>query len=153
MNTHKRLLIVHHTQSGSTKKMTDAIINGAKQENIIIRSRSALKANSEDLLWADGLLLGTPENFGYMSGAMKHFLDEVFYDCLERVNGLPYAIYIKAGNDGTGAKNSIEKILSGLSLKKIQDPVIAIGSLTESVIKECEELGQLMAMGLKESIF
>lgn len=153
MNTHKHLLIVHHTQSGSTKKMTEAIINGAKQENIIIRSRSALKANSEDLLWADGLLLGTPENFGYMSGAMKHFLDEVFYDCLERVNGLPYAIYIKAGNDGTGAKNSIEKILSGLSLKKIQDPVIAIGSLTESVIKECEELGQLMAMGLKESIF
>jgi multimeric flavodoxin WrbA len=153
MNTHKHLLIVHHTQSGSTKKMTDAIINGAKQENIIIRSRSALKANSEDLLWADGLLLGTPENFGYMSGAMKHFLDEVFYDCLEKVNGLPYAIYIKAGNDGTGAKNSIEKILSGLSLKKIQDPVIAIGSLTESVIKECEELGQLMAMGLKESIF
>ena len=153
MNTHKHLLIVHHTQSGSTKKMTDAIINGAKQENIIIRSRSALKANSEDLLWADGLLLGTPENFGYMSGAMKHFLDEVFYDCLERVNGLPYAIYIKAGNDGTGAKNSIEKILSGLSLKKIQDPVIAIGSLTESVIKECEELGQLVAMGLKESIF
>jgi len=153
MNTHKHLLIVHHTQSGSTKKMTDAIINGAKQENIIIRSRSALKANSEDLLWADGLLLGTPENFGYMSGAMKHFLDEVFYDCLERVNGLPYAIYIKAGNDGTGAKNSIEKILSGLSLKKIQDPVIAIGSLTESGIKECEELGQLMAMGLKESIF
>ena len=153
MNTHKHLLIVHHTQSGSTKKMTDAIINGAKQENIIIRSRSALKANSEDLLWADGLLLGTPENFGYMSGAMKHFLDEVFYDCLERVNGLPYAIYIKAGNDGTGAKNSIEKILSGLSLKKIQDPVIAIGSLTESAVKECEELGQLMAMGLKESIF
>lgn len=153
MNTHKHLLIVHHTQSGSTKKMTEAIINGAKQENIIIRSRSALKANSEDLLWADGLLLGTPENFGYMSGAMKHFLDEVFYDCLERVNGLPYAIYIKAGNDGTGAKNSIEKILSGLSLKKIQDPVIAIGSLTESVIKECEELGQLMAMGLTESIF
>jgi len=153
MNTHKHLLIVHHTQSGSTKKMTDAIINGAKQENIIIRSRSALKANSEDLLWADGLLLGTPENFGYMSGAMKHFLDEVFYDCLEKVNGLPYAIYIKAGNDGTGAKNSIEKILSGLSLKKIQDPVIAIGSLTESVIKECEELGQLMAMGLTESIF
>lgn len=153
MNTHKHLLIVHHTQSGSTKKMTDAIINGAKQENIIIRSRSALKANSEDLLWADGLLLGTPENFGYMSGAMKHFLDEVFYDCLERVNGLPYAIYIKAGNDGTGAKNSIEKILSGLSLKKIQDPVIAIGLLTESVIKECEELGQLMAMGLTESIF
>jgi multimeric flavodoxin WrbA len=153
MNTHKHLLIVHHTQSGSTKKMTDAIINGAKQENIIIRSRSALKANSEDLLWADGLLLGTPENFGYMSGAMKYFLDEVFYDCLEKVNGLPYAIYIKAGNDGTGAKNSIEKILSGLSLRKIQDPVIAIGSLTESAVKECEELGQLMAMGLKESIF
>jgi len=153
MSTHKNILIVHHTQSGSTKKMTNAIINGAKQENIIIRSRSALEADSEDLLWADGLLLGTPENFGYMSGAMKYFLDEVFYDCLEKVNGLPYAIYIKAGNDGTGAKNSIEKILLGMSLKKIQDPVIAIGSLTESSIKECEELGQLMAMGLKESIF
>ena len=153
MNTNKHLLIVHHTQSGSTKKMTDAIINGAKQENIIIRSRSALKANSEDLLWADGLLLGTPENFGYMSGAMKFFFDTIYYECIEKIDGLPYAIYIKAGNDGLGAKNSIEKILSGLSLKKIHNPIIIAGPLTSKSLIQCEDLGHLVAMGVIESIF
>ena len=153
MNTSKNLLIFHHTQSGDTKKMTDAIIRGSEHKNLNIRSLSALKASSKDLFWSDGVLFGTPENFGYMSGAMKFFFDEIYYECLEKVSGKPYSLYIKAGNDGNGAKNSIEKIVSGLGLKKIQEPIIISGALCESALIECEELGKLMAIGLTESIF
>jgi NAD(P)H-dependent FMN reductase len=92
MNTSKNLLIVHHTQSGDTKKMTDAIIRGSEHKNLNIRSLSALKASSNDLFWSDGVLFGTPENFGYMSGAMKFFFDEIYYECLEKVSGKPYSL-------------------------------------------------------------
>jgi multimeric flavodoxin WrbA len=70
--------------------------------------------NSEDLLWADAFILGTPENFGYMSGAMKVFLDRVYYDCEGKVDGRAFALFIRAGNDGTGAISSIRRILTGL---------------------------------------
>ena len=153
MNKQKNLLVVHHTKSGSTMKMTAAIIKGAKKTNINIRSISALKASSADVFWCDGLILGTPENFGYMSGAMKYFLDEIYYDCLEKREGIPYAIYVKAGNDGTGAIVNIEKILSGLSFKKIQNPVLVVGDLDKIALSRCEELGHLMAVGLIEMIF
>ena len=69
-----------------------------------------------------------------MSGAMKFFFDEIYYECLEKVSGKPYSLYIKAGNDGNGAKNSIEKIASGLGLKKIQEPIIISGVLCESAL-------------------
>ena len=83
----------------------------------------------------------------------NYFLDEIYYDCLEKKEGLPYAIYVKAGNDGTGAIVNIEKILSGLSFKKIQDPVLVVGDLDKIALSRCEELGHLMAVGLIEMIF
>lgn len=153
MNTHKHLLIIHHSQSGDTEKMTTAIISGARKTDISIRSLSALKATAKDLFWADAVIFGTPENFGYMSGALKFFFDNVYNECLEKINGLPYAIYIKAGNDGLGAKNSIEKILSGLALKEIHNPIIVAGPLTSGSLVKCEELGHLIALGVIESIF
>lgn len=153
MKTSKHLLIIHHSQTGATKKMTDAVISGANKTNINIRSLSALKATSKDMLWADAVIFGTPENFGYMSGAMKFFFDTIYYECIEKIDGLPYAIYIKAGNDGLGARNSIEKILSGLSLKKIHNPIIIAGPLTSESLIQCEDLGHLVAMGVIESIF
>ena len=153
MSTVKKILIVHHSKTGNTKNLTSAVIRGARKVNTEIRSLSALKASSKDVLWCDGLILGTPENFGYMSGAMKHFLDEIYYDCLDKVNGLPYAIYVKAGTDGTGTVINIEKILSGLSLKKINEPVLIVGEMDDAALSQCEELGHLMAAGLEASIF
>ena len=152
----KHLLIVFHTQSGTTSSMADAVIAGARSDDVDdveVRVKSALEADADDLLWCDGFLLGTPENFGYMSGAMKYFLDRVFYPCEEKVNGKPYALFIRAGNDGTGAINSIRRILAGLSVREVQEPVLIAGEFDEARLAECEELGLTMAAGLEAGVF
>ena len=152
----KKLLIVYHTQSGTTSRMADAVIRGASSEDVDgveVRVKSALDADAEDLLWADGFILGTPENFGYMSGAMKYFLDRVYYACENKVNGIPYALFIRAGNDGTGAISSLRRILTGLAVREVQEPVLIAGDFDESRLADCEELGLTMAAGLEAGIF
>ncbi|MBM22897.1 MAG: flavodoxin [Gammaproteobacteria bacterium] len=152
----KHLLIVYHSQSGTTRTMADAVIKGAKNPDINgveIQVRDALEASADDVLWADGLLLGTPENFGYMSGAIKYFLDRIYYPCEDKIDGMPYALFVCAGNDGTGAIKSITRILKGLAIKQIQEPVLIVGDVDDSQLKECEELGMIMAAGLESGIF
>lgn len=136
--------------------MADAVIAGARNNDIDgveIRVRSALDAGAEDLKWCDGFILGTPENFGYMSGAMKYFLDRVYYDCEGKVNGRPFALFIRAGNDGSGAITSLRRILTGLGVREVQEPVLIAGEFDESRLAECEELGLTMAAGLEAGIF
>ncbi|NNC78502.1 MAG: flavodoxin family protein [Woeseiaceae bacterium] len=152
----RHLLIVYHTQSGSTSKMADAVIRGASHEDISgveVRVRNALDADEEDLTWCDAFILGTPENFGYMSGAIKYFLDRVFYPCEGKVNGKPYALFIRAGNDGSGAVSSLHRILAGLAVREVQEPLMMVGEFDESRLTECEELGMTMAAGLEAGVF
>ena len=152
----KHLLIVFHSQSGTTTRMAEAVIRGANNsdiEGVEVRVRSALEADAEDLLWADAFILGTPENFGYMSGAMKYFLDRVYYACEGKLNGLPYALFVRAGNDGTGALSSMRRILSGLAVKEVQEAILVAGEFDESRLADCEELGLTLAAGLEAGIF
>ncbi len=152
----KHLLIVFHSQSGTTERMADAVIRGARHPDVTgveVRTRAALEADTEDLLWCDGFILGTPENFGYMSGAMKYFLDRVFYPCENKVNGKPWAMFVRAGNDGSGAISSIRRILTGLAVKEVQEPVLIAGDFDETRLAECEELGLTMAAGLEAGVF
>ena len=156
MLTEKHLLIVYHSQSGTTTRMAEAVIRGAKHadiDGVDVRVKSALKATAEDLLWCDGFILGTPENFGYMSGAMKYFLDRVYYRCLDQIDARPYALFVRAGNDGSGAITSIRRILTGLSVREVQEPVLIAGEFDESRLSECEELGMTMAAGLEAGVF
>jgi multimeric flavodoxin WrbA len=156
MPENKHLLIVHHSQSGTTRQMADAVIRGARSPDIAtveLRTRTALEATAEDLLWCDGFILGTPENFGYMSGAMKYFLDRSFYDCVDRIDGRPYALFVRAGNDGAGANSSLRRILNGLSVREVQEPVLFAGEFDASRLGECEELGMTMAAGLEAGVF
>ena len=136
--------------------MTDAVVIGASHKDILgvdLRVHIPLDAGAEDVLWADGIILGTTENFGYMSGAMKDFLERSYYPCLEKTAGLPYTLFIRAGNDGLGAKSSIERILKGLAWRAVQEPLICSGDYQESFLKSCEELGMTMAAGLEAGIF
>ncbi|MGI9270960.1 MAG: flavodoxin family protein [Woeseiaceae bacterium] len=152
----KKLLIVYHTQSGTTSRMADAVIRGATNEDVAgveVRTKTALQADADDLLWADGFILGTPENFGYMSGAMKYFLDRIFYACENKVNGKPYALFVRAGNDGSGAISSMRRILAGLAVREIQEPLLIAGEFDESRLAECEELGLTLAAGLEAGVF
>jgi len=136
--------------------MADAVIAGANSDDIddvTVRVRSALEANAEDLLWCDGFLLGTPENFGYMSGAMKYFLDRSFYPCEGKISGKPYALFVRAGNDGSGAISSMRRILSGLAVREVQEPVLIAGEFDEGRLAECEALGLTLAAGLEAGVF
>ncbi|WP_405238265.1 flavodoxin family protein [Lentisalinibacter orientalis] len=152
----KHLLIVYHSQSGTTERMAEAVIRGARHEEIdgvTVRVLGALEADADDVLWSDALILGTPENFGYMSGGLKVFLDRVYYPCLEKVEGKPYALFVRAGNDGTGAVTSVQRIVAGLALKEVQPPLVIAGEFDEARLDECEELGMTVAAGLEAGVF
>ena len=152
----KHLLIVFHSQSGSTASMAEAVIagaNGPDVDNIAVRAVAALDASPDDLLWADGFILGTPENFGYMSGAMKTFLDRSYYPCEGKIDGKPFALFVRAGNDGSGAISSLRRILTGLNVREVQEPVLIAGEFDEARLAECEELGLTMAAGLEAGVF
>jgi len=152
----KTLLIVYHTHGVKTATMAEAVERGARralaeaeaQGDVRIEVKRCADAGPEDLLGADALLLGTPENFGYMSGMMKDFLERVFYPCEGRVEGRPYAVFVGAGQDGGGAVTSVERIVTGLRLRKAHAGVIGLRELTPEVIERCEELGATFAAGL-----
>ena len=149
-----RLLVVHHSQSGSTARMADAVIRGARGDGLVeVRARDALEATADDLLWCDGFVLGTPENFGYMSGALKYFLDRVFYAVEDDMAGRPCALFVRAGNDGTGAIRSVQRILAGLAVREVQPPLLMAGKFDERILEDCETLGATMAAGLEAGIF
>lgn len=152
----KHLLIVYHTQTGNTRRLAEAILEGASDDlltEVEVRFLLAREAGPEDLLWAHGLLLGTPENFGYMSGGMKDFLDRTFYAVEGKILSLPYAIFISAGNDGSGALRAIRRIGNGYPFKEVQDPIIIQGEINTEHLERCKELGMTLAAGLEAGIF
>lgn len=150
----RRLLIVFHTQSGNTGAMADAVLAGARSEpGIEVRCQRAFDTGLEDLLASDGLLLGTPENFGTMSGALKDFFDRTYYPAEGKTVGRPYGLFISAGNDGTGAVREIGRIATGYGWRAVAEPVIARKEVTAGDLQRCQELGAAMAAGLALGIF
>jgi len=150
----KTLLIVYHTGGVKTATMAEAVARGAKgEQSVDVVVKRCAEAGPEDLLAADGLILGTPENFGYMSGMMKDFLERVFYACEGKVNGRPWALFVGAGQDGSGAVTSVERIALGLRLNKVHEPIIGLKDLTPEILKSCEELGAAFAAGLAMGVF
>ncbi len=148
------LLVVYHSRSGRTASLTESVISGARAaSDIRVVERDAFAATVEDFRDADAVIFGTPENFGYMSGAIKDFLERVFYPCEHDKAGVPYAIYVSAGNDGTGAVTSIQRIISGLRMNEAQPALVVVGQPSEEDIAAAETLGATMAAGLEAGIF
>lgn len=117
-------------------------------EDVEVVARAALAATAVDVLEADGYLLGTPANLGYMSGALKHFFDLVYYPCLDATDRRPYGVYLHGNNDTTGARRAIETITTGLGWRLVQDPVEVCRSPTQADLDACWELGAAVAAGL-----
>jgi hypothetical protein len=150
----KHLLIVAHAPSDNTRTLRDAIERGARSETEIeVRVAAPLQAGPDDVLAAQAIILGTTENLGYMSGALKDFFDRSYYPCLEKTQGLPYALHIRAGSDGTGTRRAVETITTGLRWRAVQEPLICRGTWDEAFAAQCEELGAAMAAGLAAGIF
>ncbi|HYG84944.1 MAG TPA: NAD(P)H-dependent oxidoreductase [Azospirillum sp.] len=152
----KRLLIVAHAPSPNTLLLRDAVARGARSpdiENVEVAVLAPLQAGPDDVLAAQAIVLGTPENLGYMSGALKDFFDRIYYPCLERTQGLPYALYVRAGHDGTGTRRAVATIATGLRWRPVQEPLVMRGAFQDGFVTQCEELGMLMAAGLEAGIF
>ena len=152
----KHLLIVFHSQTGCTERLAQAVERGAREQkldNVEVRILRASEAGPQDLLWADAVLLGTPENFGYMSGGMKDFFDRTFYAVEGQIQNLPYATFISAGNDGTGALRSLRRIVRGYPLREIQEAIISRGEPNPDDFARCEALGASVATGLDLGVF
>ncbi|MDA7972715.1 MAG: flavodoxin family protein [Gammaproteobacteria bacterium] len=150
------LLIVANCPSKNTRALHRAVCAGAARDEISgIKTRASEPpdAAADDVLWADGVILGTTENFGYMSGQVKDFLERVYYPCLEKTEGLPAALYVKGGLDGTGAKTSMERIIGGMKWKLVRPTLVLKGDFRADFLPQCEELGALMAAGLEAGIF
>ena len=155
MTDFKKLLIVAHNPSPNTQKLVEATLRGAQHEDIkgvAVKHIPPLQAVPDDVLWADAIILGTTENFGYMSGALKDFFDRIYYPCLEQTEAMPFAVYIRAGLDGTGTKIAIGKITTGLKWKPVQETIILHGEYRPEYEDQCEELGMLMAASLESGI-
>ncbi|CBL43597.1 conserved hypothetical protein [gamma proteobacterium HdN1] len=151
----KHLLIVAHTPSENTRRMLAAMIDGAQDpaiEGVATRAVAPLKATADDVLSADAIILGTPENLGYMSGALKDFFDRIYYPCLELTQGRPYALCVRAGSDGTGTRRGVETIVTGLRWRAAREPLICRGDFREEFVEQARELGMYMAAGLDAGI-
>lgn len=145
----KTLLIVWAGQSGRTRQLVDACVLGAQAEPAVqLRVLGALQAGPDDMLAADGLVLATPENFGYMAGALKDFFDRSFYPCEARVNGRPYALLVSAGNDGHGAVTAVTRIVCGWRLREVVPAQIVRGEPDAAALAQANETGQALAAGL-----
>ncbi|MBL8265323.1 flavodoxin family protein [Steroidobacter sp.] len=144
------LLIYAGHAGGRTHALVEAVKRGVADagEDVELRALPALAAGIDDLLWASGLLIGTPEHFGYMAGAIKDFFDRTFYPVQGRVDGLPYAIFVSAGNDGSGAVASIERIALGYRWKPCAEALIVKGEPSVADLQRCAELGQTLSAGL-----
>lgn len=151
-----KLLIVYHSKAGKTKSMAEAVFEGATDElisDVEVSMQQALRCGADELLAADGLILGTPENFGYMSGGMKDFFDRTFYEVEGKIKPLPFGIFIGAGNDGTGALTAIRRIAKGYPFIEVQEPIVVKGELKEEDLTKCRELGMALAIGLESGIY
>jgi menaquinone-dependent protoporphyrinogen IX oxidase len=152
----KHLLVVFHSRSGSTAALVDAVVAGAAEgggDAVGCRVLRAFDADVDDVKWAEAVVLGTPANFGYMSGALKDFFERIYHRCLDVTAGLPYALFVKGETDASGAVTSVERIVAGLRWRPVLPPLIVVGEVKPPDLEQARELGATVAAGLDAGIF
>ena len=152
----KRLLILAHAPSPNTLAMRDSIREGARHptiQGVKVVVKAPLDAVPEDVLNSNALIIGTTENLGYMSGALKDFFDRSYYPLIDKTEGFPYALCIRAGLDGTGTRRSVESIATGLKWRAVQAPLLCRGEYNDGFLMDCKKLGMAMSAGLETGIF
>jgi multimeric flavodoxin WrbA len=149
------LLVVHHTTSPATHTLFEAVRAGATDPQITgidVVCRAALAATAADAMAADGYVLGTPANLGYISGALKHFFDTIYYPCLDETIGRPFGLYVHGNDDTGGAIAAVAKITTGLRWRAAQPTVSVVGEPARADIDACWELGAAVSASLAEGL-
>ena len=145
------LLVVHHTTSPALQALLEAARAGTRAEGldaVEVRMQPALAANVPDVLAADGFVLGTPANIGYMSGALKVFFDLIYYPTLTAKVGAPYGLYVHGNSDTVGAIRAVESITKGMGWQRVHDPVSVVGAPTKLDAEAVAELAATVAATL-----
>lgn len=155
-----RLLVVHHVPTPTVRELADAVVAGARDdaiEGVEVVVRPALEATVADVLAADGYVLGTPANFGYMSGALKHFFDTIF---LEAGGALaddgggapaaagrkrPFGVWVHGRYDTTGAVRSVLSIVGALPWQQAADVLEVLGDVGPAEQEAAYDLGGTIA--------
>ncbi|MGY2875260.1 multimeric flavodoxin WrbA [Marmoricola sp. URHA0025 HA25] len=161
-----RLLVIHHSPTRALQALTERVLAGTRDESIEgveVVERRALDfatgdATHEDLLDADGYVLGTTANFGYMSGALKHVFDATFLqvggaldagggagESQGRTAGRPFGLYVHGRYDTTGAVRSVLSITGALGWKQGYDVLEAMGDVGDADLEAAYELGGTIA--------
>lgn len=151
-----RILIVYHSQTGNTEKIAEAVAGGVmrtKASKAVLKR--AFETTADDVRTCDAIVLCSPEYFGYMAGVVKDFFDRTYEELKNDQGSIkkPYAVVICAGNDGTGALRHIERLCTGYRFRKVQNPVICKGAVTEEILMKCRDLGETIAEGVNIGIF
>ncbi|MBM9535610.1 flavodoxin family protein [Desulfobulbus alkaliphilus] len=150
----KSILVIYHSQSGTMERMAHRFAQGAaREENIRVVLKKAELAEVEDLLQCHAVAIGSPEYFGTMAGMIKDFFDRTYTAAQERTIGLPFVVFVCAGNDGRGALTQIERIAQGYKWQKVLEHFRVVGEPTEAELIDLEELGHTLAAGLDFGIF
>jgi multimeric flavodoxin WrbA len=155
------LLVVHHSPTRSTRALLDAVLDGARDdavEGVDVTVRPALEATAEDVLAADGYLLGTTANFGYMSGALKHFFDSTFLQVGGALSstgaadessgttaGRPFGLFVHGRYDTEGATRSVLSIVTALRWRQAAEVLEVLGDVEEQHRSSAYELGGTLA--------
>ncbi|WP_300267011.1 flavodoxin [Microbacterium sp.] len=145
-----RLLIVHHSPTPQVAELAAAVLRGAhtaSSEGVEVIERAALEAMATDLLDAHAVIFGTTANFGYISGALKHFFDTTYTDTHEATRGRAFSYWIHRSHDTTGAERAMQSITTGYGLRLAADPVVFTGDVGEHLTR-AEELGASVAWSL-----
>jgi len=148
-----RLLVVHHTPSPAMQQMLEAVLAGARHpdiEGVEVRVRPALAATASDVLGANGFLLGTPANIGYMSGALKHFFDQIYYPTLIARIGAPFGLWVHGNTDVAGAVRAVHAVAGGLGWRRVHDDVTVTGAVSPGDEQACLSLGGTVAYHVSE---
>jgi multimeric flavodoxin WrbA len=146
------------------RALTDAVLAGTRDdaiEGVEVVERAALEASADDVLTADGYLLGTTANFGYMSGALKHFFDSIFLEAGGALSDdgsasastggkKPYGLWVHGRYDTTGAVRSVQSIVQALPWTQSAEVLEVLGDVGEEQTAAAYELGGTIAALLSE---
>lgn len=153
-----RLLLVHHTVSSPMSELLELVAKSANaaardlEIDLEVRTGAALSVGADAVLEADGIILGSPINIGYISGALKHFFDQIYYPCLAETRGLPFAAYLHGNSDGAGAVRALENITNGLAWRAISNPVLVVNGFDATVRAELAEATSLVVAAMAEAV-
>ena len=151
----KNILFVHHSPSENTKNLSTLVENKIETitSDVNLKTLNLIEANTSSFKEIDGLIIGTTENFGYMSGLTKDFFDRCYDDLKDKKEVLPIIYYVRAGLDGEGCKVALNKILIGLRWRQVLPPLILKGSLKKDYLKQLEKFVLTFTSGIELGIY